>query len=147
MVFQDGDTCVVTAFQLMSLGHRNALLDTNASSRHCSVTDNRNASVALPWPVGFRACKRYMYRAHVPHFALHNGGFGGLRRESLLEIAAYGPLAGGAASLAAVVVGMGLSAAGIGGIDFQVVAFRDSFIVGLLGVCSCSLHDAEGSIM
>eukprot|EP00884_Botryococcus_braunii_P023262 jgi/Botrbrau1/961/Bobra.114_1s0005.1 len=54
-------------------------------------------------------------------------------RESLLEIAAYGPLAGGAASLAAVVVGMGLSAAGIGGIDFQVVAFHDSFIVGLLG--------------
>jgi hypothetical protein len=54
-------------------------------------------------------------------------------RETLLEIAAYGPVAGAAVSLALLVIGLGLSAAGIGGIEFEPSAFRDSFLVGLLG--------------
>ena len=55
-------------------------------------------------------------------------------REALLQIAAYGPAAGAAASLAAVLLGLGLSAAGLGGgITVQSSAFEDSLLLGLLG--------------
>jgi hypothetical protein len=54
-------------------------------------------------------------------------------RETLLEIAAYGPAAGAAVSLGLLVIGLALSAAGIGGIEFEPSAFRDSFLVGILG--------------
>eukprot|EP00891_Asterochloris_glomerata_P003585 jgi/Astpho2/3585/e_gw1.00058.23.1_t len=54
--------------------------------------------------------------------------------DALLQIAAYGPAFGAAASLAAVLVGLGLSAAGVGGgITVQSSAFEDSLLLGLLG--------------
>ena len=56
------------------------------------------------------------------------------RREALLQIAAYGPAAGAAASLVAVLVGLALSAADLGGgISVQSSAFEDSLLLGLLG--------------
>ena len=57
-------------------------------------------------------------------------------RASLLQISAYGPAFGSAAALAAVVIGLGLSAAGVGGSELQPVAFNDSLLVGILGRAS-----------
>ena len=54
-------------------------------------------------------------------------------RAALLQISAYGPAFGSAAALAAVLVGLGLSAAGVGGAELQPVAFNDSLLVGSLG--------------
>lgn len=55
-------------------------------------------------------------------------------REALLQISAYGPAFGAAASLAAVLLGLGLSAADLGGgITVQSSAFEDSLLLGLLG--------------
>ncbi|KAK9830008.1 hypothetical protein WJX72_009165 [[Myrmecia] bisecta] len=54
-------------------------------------------------------------------------------REVLLEVAAYGPLFGAAASALCVVVGLALSSAGIGGVPVEPQAFQDSFVLGLLG--------------
>lgn len=71
----------------------------------------------------------------------------GIVREALLEIAAWGPLAGTGASLAAVLAGLALSAAGLGGIDFQVAAFRDSFLVGLLGEASLPPSPAAPTLL
>ena len=56
-----------------------------------------------------------------------------LCRAALLQISAYGPAFGSAAALVAVVFGLGLSAAGIGGSELQPVAFNDSLLVGALG--------------
>jgi len=56
-----------------------------------------------------------------------------MRRAALLQISAYGPAFGSAAALAAVVIGLGLSAVGIGGSEMQPVAFNDSLLVGILG--------------
>lgn len=54
-------------------------------------------------------------------------------RQTLLEVAAAGPAAGAAASLACLLLGLGLSAAGFGGIEVEPSAFEDSLLVGLLG--------------
>lgn len=54
-------------------------------------------------------------------------------RAALLQISAYGPAFGSAAALAAVLVGLSLSAAGVGGAELQPVAFDDSLLVGILG--------------
>ncbi len=58
-------------------------------------------------------------------------------RASLLQVAAYGPAFGAAASLAMLLVGLGLSAAGIGDGEMQPVAFQDSLFVGILGEIPC----------
>ncbi len=54
-------------------------------------------------------------------------------RQTLLEVAAAGPAAGAAASLACLLLGLGLSAAGLGGIEVEPSAFEDSLLVGILG--------------
>ena len=54
-------------------------------------------------------------------------------RQTLLEVAAAGPAAGAAASLACLLLGLGLSAAGFGGIEVEPSTFEDSLLVGLLG--------------
>lgn len=54
-------------------------------------------------------------------------------RPTLLDIATAGPLWGTAASTALLVVGLGLTVAGLGDITIDSPAFADSFIVGLLG--------------
>lgn len=56
-----------------------------------------------------------------------------LCRQTLLEIAAAGPAAGAAASLACLLLGLGLSAGGLGGVSVEPSAFEDSLLVGLLG--------------
>ena len=57
-------------------------------------------------------------------------------REALLQIAAWGPAAGAAASLAMLLAGFALSAAGVpGGAELQPGAFQDSLLVGILGAC------------
>jgi hypothetical protein len=56
------------------------------------------------------------------------------RREALLHVAEWGPGAGAAASLAALLAGLVLSAAGIGGAELQPTAFQDSLLVGILGM-------------
>lgn len=54
-------------------------------------------------------------------------------RAALLHVAAYGPAFGAAASLAMLLVGLGLSAGGVGGAELQPAAFQDSLLVGILG--------------
>jgi hypothetical protein len=54
-------------------------------------------------------------------------------RPTLLDIAVAGPLWGTAASAALMLVGLGLTVAGLGDITIDSPAFADSFIVGLLG--------------
>lgn len=54
-------------------------------------------------------------------------------RQTLLEVAAAGPAAGAAASLACLLLGLGLSAAGLGGVTVEPSAFEDSLLVGILG--------------
>lgn len=56
-----------------------------------------------------------------------------LCRQSLLEVALAGPAAGAVASLGFLLAGLGLSAAGFGGITVQPSAFEDSLLIGLLG--------------
>ncbi len=55
-------------------------------------------------------------------------------RQTLLEVAAAGPAAGATASLICLLAGLGLSAAGFGGIEVEPSAFEDSLLVGLLGM-------------
>lgn len=59
-------------------------------------------------------------------------------RTELLEIAALGPAAGTAASLALILVGLVLVRFGVGGIPVDPVAFEDSFLMGILGEPPCS---------
>ena len=66
-----------------------------------------------------------------------------VHRAALLQISAYGPAFGSAAALAAIVIGLGLSAAGVGGSELQPVAFNDSLLVGILGVVPSSLSSAK----
>lgn len=54
-------------------------------------------------------------------------------RQTLLEVSAAGPAAGAAASLLFLLVGLGLSVAGQGGIEVEPSAFEDSLLVGLIG--------------
>lgn len=54
-------------------------------------------------------------------------------RTQLLEIGLAGPAAGTAASLAMLLLGLGLSAAGQGDVTVESSAFDDSFLVGCLG--------------
>ncbi|KAL3161454.1 hypothetical protein ABBQ32_010337 [Trebouxia sp. C0010 RCD-2024] len=54
-------------------------------------------------------------------------------RQTLLEVAAAGPAAGAAASLACLLLGLGLSAGGLGGVTVEPSAFEDSLLVGALG--------------
>jgi hypothetical protein len=60
-------------------------------------------------------------------------------RETLLHVAAYGPAFGAAASFGMLLVGLGLSAAGIGDGEMQPAAFQDSLLVGVLGQPDCCL--------
>lgn len=57
-----------------------------------------------------------------------------------------GPAAGAAASLACLLAGLGLSAAGLGGISVQPSAFEDSLLIGLLGQL-CMIEDAIGLLV
>ena len=57
-----------------------------------------------------------------------------LYRQTLLEVAAAGPAAGAAASLACLLLGLGLSAGGLGGVSVEPSAFEDSLLVGVLGM-------------
>lgn len=69
-------------------------------------------------------------------------------RAALLHISAYGPAFGSAAALAAVVIGLGLSAAGVGGSELQPVAFNDSLLVGVLGEHSTFIAShAQGTLL
>lgn len=52
-------------------------------------------------------------------------------------MSASGPLYGTAAALAAVVAGLALTAAGVGGVIVEPSAFQDSLLVGILGVYVC----------
>lgn len=54
-----------------------------------------------------------------------------------MEVAAAGPAAGAAASLLCLTLGLGLSLAGLGGIEVEPSAFEDSLLVGLLGEPMC----------
>lgn len=54
-------------------------------------------------------------------------------RQTLLEVALAGPAAGALASLIFLLVGLGLSAAGSGGIEVQTSAFQDSLLIEVLG--------------
>ena len=60
-------------------------------------------------------------------------------RQALLEIAAAGPAAGAATSLVCLLVGLGLSAGGFGGIEVEPSAFEDSLLVALLGMLDCGV--------
>ena len=62
-----------------------------------------------------------------------------LCRQTLLEVAAAGPAAGAAASLACLLLGLGLSAGGLGGVTVEPSAFEDSLLVGVLGTRSLTL--------
>ena len=57
-----------------------------------------------------------------------------------------GPAAGAVASLGFLLAGLGLSAAGFGGITVQPSAFEDSLLIGLLGepaaACRVTLADS-----
>ncbi|BDA45797.1 probable zinc metalloprotease EGY2, chloroplastic [Coccomyxa sp. Obi] len=66
-------------------------------------------------------------------------------RASLLHVAAYGPAFGAAAALAMLLVGLGLSAAGIGDGEMQPVAFQDSLFVGILGQLFVGSKLAQGA--
>lgn len=66
-----------------------------------------------------------------------------LCRQTLLEVAAAGPAAGAAASLACLLLGLGLSAAGLGGISVEPSAFEDSLAVGILGT---SEHQSSSTL-
>ena len=57
-------------------------------------------------------------------------------RQTLLEVAAAGPAAGAAASLVCLLLGLGLSVVGLGGISVEPSAFEDSLLVGILGTAS-----------
>lgn len=57
-------------------------------------------------------------------------------RQTLLEVAAAGPAAGAAASLACLLLGLGLSVGGLGGVTVEPSAFEDSLLVGILGTGS-----------
>eukprot|EP00878_Enallax_costatus_P024670 GHUV01026347.1.p1 GENE.GHUV01026347.1~~GHUV01026347.1.p1 ORF type:complete len:370 (+),score=121.97 GHUV01026347.1:911-2020(+) len=69
------------------------------------------------------------------------GSFGGItrfkgfvpNRETLLDVALAGPVWGTAASAALLLVGLGLSSAGLGDVTIDSPALADSFLVGLLG--------------
>lgn len=54
-------------------------------------------------------------------------------REALATVAVPGPLAGTGVSLAVVLVGLALTAGGVGGIDIDSASFRESFLIGGLG--------------
>ena len=57
-------------------------------------------------------------------------------RQTLLEVAAAGPAAGAAASLACLLLGLGLSVGGLGGVSVEPSAFEDSLLVGIIGTAS-----------
>lgn len=57
-------------------------------------------------------------------------------RQTLLEVAAAGPAAGAAASLSCLLLGLGLSVGGLGGVTVEPSAFEDSLLVGIIGTCS-----------
>lgn len=59
-----------------------------------------------------------------------------IRRQTLLEVAAAGPAAGAAASLACLLLGLGLSVGGLGGVSVEPSAFEDSLLVGIIGTTS-----------
>lgn len=69
------------------------------------------------------------------------GSFGGItrfkgfvpNRETLLDVALAGPLWGTAASAVLLLLGLGLSVAGLGDVTIDSPALADSFLVGLLG--------------
>ncbi|KAK9846226.1 hypothetical protein WJX84_002265 [Apatococcus fuscideae] len=69
------------------------------------------------------------------------GSFGGItrikspaaNRGALCKLAAWGPLAGAAVSMAFVLTGIALTMAGQGSTEVQTSAFKDSFLVGGLG--------------
>jgi Zn-dependent protease len=69
------------------------------------------------------------------------GSFGGItrfkgfvpNRETLLDVAVAGPLWGSAASGVLLLLGLGLSAAGLGDVSIDSPALADSFLVALLG--------------
>lgn len=54
-------------------------------------------------------------------------------RQSLATVTAPGPLFGAAASFIVLLVGLGLTAAGIGGVEVDSESFKESFLVGGLG--------------
>ena len=57
-------------------------------------------------------------------------------RQTLLEVAAAGPAAGAAASLECLLLGLGLSVGGLGGVSVEPSAFEDSLLVGIIGTAS-----------
>ena len=57
-------------------------------------------------------------------------------RQTLLQVSAAGPAAGAAASLACLLLGLGLSVAGLGGVSVEPSAFEDSLLVGIIGTAS-----------
>ena len=59
-------------------------------------------------------------------------------RQSLLEVAIAGPAAGAIASLGCLLIGLALSAGGLGGVTVQPSAFEDSLLVAFLGR-SCAI--------
>jgi hypothetical protein len=69
------------------------------------------------------------------------GSFGGItrfkgfvpNRETLLDVAVAGPLWGSAASGALLLLGLGLTAVGLGDVSIDSPALADSFLVALLG--------------
>lgn len=54
-------------------------------------------------------------------------------REALATVAVLGPLAGTVVSLAVAVVGLALTAGGVGGIDIDSASFRESLLIGGVG--------------
>ncbi|EIE22624.1 hypothetical protein COCSUDRAFT_63768 [Coccomyxa subellipsoidea C-169] len=66
-------------------------------------------------------------------------------RATLLHVAAYGPAFGAAASLAMLLAGLALSAAGVGDGELQPAAFQDSLLVGVLGQLFVGSKLAQGA--
>lgn len=94
---------------------------------HRVAADKRGVSLYLPLivPAGFGFV----------------GSFGGItrfkgftpNRETLLDVAMAGPLWGTAASTVLLLLGLGLTVAGLGDVTIDSPALADSFITGLLG--------------